>query len=213
MGKPLKSFIKKAKLKLSPNVPAHMKTILSVEGQISAREAALLHDLASKADAGVILEVGSFRGRSTVALALGSKSGGNLPVYAVDPHEAFTGALGKEFGPQDRIAFFKNILKANVGDTVRLINLPSEQVSTSWRRPIGLLWLDGDHTYEAVRKDFDCWKAHIEPGGIVAFHDTEKPDDGPSRVIEEAIASEEYEEVTRIDKTGVLRKRKSIATT
>jgi predicted O-methyltransferase YrrM len=207
MGRPLKSILKNAKLRLSPYVPPHLKVILSIEGQISAREAALLHDLAAKTDSGVILEIGSYRGRSTVALALGTRSGENLPVYAIDPHEPFTGALGKEFGPQDRIAFFKNILRGKVADIVRLVNLPSNEVAKSWNRPIGLLWLDGDHTYEAVRGDFDSWEPHVLKGGCVVFHDAEHPDDGPSRVIMEALESGRFEEAGKVDKTGVIRKR------
>ncbi len=34
-----------------------------------------------------------------------------------------------------------------------------------------LLFIDGDHTYEGVKKDFDMYSPLVKKGGIVAFHD------------------------------------------
>jgi predicted O-methyltransferase YrrM len=39
--------------------------------------------------------------------------------------------------------------------------------------PIDLLFIDADHYYAGVKKDFDLWSPHVRPGGFVVFHDIE----------------------------------------
>ncbi|WP_239404649.1 class I SAM-dependent methyltransferase [Frankia sp. Cj3] len=37
--------------------------------------------------------------------------------------------------------------------------------------PIDLLFIDGDHTYEGVRQDYEMYSPLVRPGGVIAFHD------------------------------------------
>ena len=190
----------------SPSVPKHLKKILSVEGQISPSECLLLFHLASKVSSGCIVEIGSYRGRSTVALALGSLASSGAPVYAIEPHEPFQGVLGGNFGPKDRNEFFKNILRTGVSEIVRLVNLSSEVVSKGWNKEIALLWIDGDHRYEAVKRDFDCWEPFVFQGGLIVFHDSINLTLGPSKVISAAISSKRCKTIRQVDTTTVLEK-------
>jgi len=177
---------------------------LTIEGMISDAEAAALMELAGAVPPGAcIVEVGSYRGRSTAALALGA---GGAPVYAVEPHEAFEGVLGGKFGPADRRAFFENLLYAGVVEKVRLVNLSSEVVCGGWTRPIGLLWIDGDHTAEGVRRDFEAWEPFLQPGGVVAFHDALDPEGGPARQVERLRGDGGYEPVAAVDALVALRR-------
>jgi len=192
--------------RLDPRIPKYIRKIMSVEGSINPREAGILYLLASKVMKGVIVEIGSFRGRSTVALSLGSKAGKKVPVYAIEPHEEFKGVLGGEFGPKDRISFFKNMLKNDVCDIVRLVNLDSETASKGWNKKIGLLWIDGDHRYKAVKNDYKCWENHLVPGGILAFHDADDPNLGPMKVVQELIRTKKFEKVLSKERIMALKK-------
>jgi len=203
----LKKTVRNYLRKIDFRLPRHLRVVMSVKGGIDISEAELLHELARKVSLpNCIVEIGSYRGRSTIALALGAMAGEMAPVYAIDPHEEFMGVLGGKFGPQDRKVFFANMLKAKVAEIVRLINLPSEMVVPGWNKPVGLLWIDGDHRYEAVKVDFWGWEPFIVPGGLIALHDSLEPDLGPSRVIQEALASGRFRKVNQVKLTTVLEK-------
>ena len=38
-------------------------------------------------------------------------------------------------------------------------------------RKLDLLLIDGDHTFEGVKSDFELYSGFIRPGGVIAFHD------------------------------------------
>jgi predicted O-methyltransferase YrrM len=184
--------------------PAQVRRALSIEGMISDTEAIALMELASEVPSGsCIVEVGSYRGRSASALALGANG---APVYAIEPHESFEGIYGGQFGPADRRAFFENLLKVGVVEKVRLVNLSSEVACQGWTHPIGLLWIDGDHTVEGVRRDFESWAPFLQPGGVVAFHDANDPDGGPAKLIEELCAGGSYERCAEVHRIVALRR-------
>jgi predicted O-methyltransferase YrrM len=181
-----------------------IETVMCVQGSVSEAEAGELMRLASEVPPDAcIVEVGSHRGRSTAALALGANG---APVYAIEPHELFEGMYGATFGPEDRRAFFENMLRVGVVEDVRLVNLSSEVVSKGWTRPIGLLWIDGDHTVEGVWRDFRAWEPHLQPGGMVAFHDALDPAGGPAQVIESLLA-DSFEHVATADRLVALRRQ------
>jgi len=180
--------------------------MMSVEGQILREEAVLLYKLASRVRDGAIVEIGSFRGKSTTALALGSRAGSSVPVFAIEPHEEFVGVLGGRFGAADRSVFFRNMLQAECLDIVRLVNLGAEIVARCWDQPIGLLFIDGDHRYESVKRDFEGFAPWVNQRGLIAFHDSNVD---PGRVIREALTTGDYDQVLEVGSITVLLKTSS----
>lgn len=43
------------------------------------------------------------------------------------------------------------------------------EVVKNWNKPIGVLFIDGDHT--KAGEDFEAWEKFVVPGGIILFHD------------------------------------------
>src|SRR4051812_26267900 len=76
---------------------AEMSELLAgIDGWLHPAEAAVLHHLATEAarlGAGPIVEIGSWQGRSTVALATAARVWG-VPVVAIDPHLSGDGVDG-----------------------------------------------------------------------------------------------------------------------
>lgn len=190
-------------------LPRDLRRVALTEGMTTIGEARLLYELAREVKSGCILEVGSYRGRSTVALALGAMRGAGTAVYALEPHEHFVGVNGREFGPEDRAAFFRAMLHSSCYQVVRLVNLSSEVVAAGWQTPIGLLWIDGDHSYHAVKRDLECWEPHLLEDGLVALDDSVNPDLGPAQVIAELTAELGFEVAKRVEKITVLRRTSS----
>ena len=143
-----------------------------VAGWLADVEAALLYFQAKKCNANrVIAEIGSWKGKSTVFLAKGSKAGQRVRVYAIDPHEGEV--------PDQRLGgiptldeFQKNIANAHVDDIVVPIVKTSEEAANDVFEPCGLVFVDGSHEPHFVRQDFALWYPKLVEGGTMAFYDT-----------------------------------------
>jgi predicted O-methyltransferase YrrM len=175
-----------------------------VEGWMSPEEWELLRSLAAGVSEGCIVEIGSYRGLSTLALSQGAAD--DVPVYAIDPHETFVAVGGAHFGPEDREAFYRNMLRHDGVRKVRPVNLPSGVVAPGWRLPIALLFIDGDHTYEGARQDFDGFAPHLTDTAVVVFDDTNPPYTGPREVVDEVLAAGGFRLVEEVGKVTVVAK-------
>ncbi len=158
-------------------------TVAQVIGAITPAEGKFLYQMGADGPAGgVIVEIGSFQGKSTIFLASGSKRKRREKVYAIDPHRG-SKVIGKKFSGPTYKTFLENLKKTQVRDWVVAIKKFSFEASSSWRRPIRLLFIDGNHTYAAVRRDILEWEPWVVPGGIIALHDALNPAEGVSRAI------------------------------
>lgn len=178
-----------------------------VEGWIPLPDAELLRRLAQRSPADIV-EIGCYRGRSTIALCLGASEAepGGFLVYSIDPHRRATGVYGGKFGPEDREAYYRNMLGSGLARQAALINLPSELVGPIWGSPVGLLFIDGDHRYEAVRRDVEVWRPHLLAEGVIVLDDASDVKGGPFRVVRELLESGAFETVEIVGKMHALRK-------
>jgi predicted O-methyltransferase YrrM len=173
----------------------------SIGGWVDLPQGEALFEAAASAASGCIVEVGSYRGRCTLALCAGSSVGAKRPVYAIDPHEEAAGTLGGRFGFKDRAAFFNNFAPTPLVQHVRLLNATSTVVAKGWEKPVSLLVIDGDHRYAAVHADFAAWEPHLVAGATVAFDNCNLP--GPKRESEALVAAGTLNFVRRIGDLGI----------
>lgn len=170
--------------------------IHAVPGHLTDREARHLAMLTAFAKGdGDLLEIGSFMGKSTVLLSLAAgRAQGNPRIVAVDPltQPAETDP-GVEGNLPSRDTFYANLIKAGVEKDVEFHEMLSGDLAQQWSRPLRMLWIDGDHTYEGVLSDFENFAPHLIPGGIIAMHDVMHGFIGPDRVfLEKILASDNF---------------------
>lgn len=125
-----------------------------------------------------VVEIGSYEGRSTVALALAVRDAGGGRVHAIDPH-----------GPgSDRYeVFLDNLRRAGVAELVEPLRTTSRDAR--WRfedRSVDVLFVDGSHEYEVVSRDLFDWTSALADGAIAAFNDPFWP--GVNRALRERVA-------------------------
>lgn len=147
-----------------------------IDGWMTSGQAAALLDAASRCPAGgTIVEIGSFRGRSTIVLASGSRP--DVEVIAIDPH------AGNDRGPQeiegydaeaadDHAVFEANLKGAGVRDRVRHLRAFSDDALADVEGEIDVLYIDGAHRYGPARADIRSWGSRVDDGGAMLIHDS-----------------------------------------
>lgn len=155
---------------------AALDAVDGVEGWLSADQVMRLADAAAACrPGGTIVEIGSFRGRSTIVLAVASSPG--VAVVAIDPH------AGNDRGPQeisgfgdaaadDRSVFTANLAAAGVTDRVRHVAEFSSAALGEVDGPIDVLFVDGAHRYRPARDDIRQWGDRLADGGTLLVHDS-----------------------------------------
>ena len=121
-----------------------------------------------------VVEVGSFKGKSTAYLAAGAKDGAGAHVWAVDPWDLPGNVYGKHGynAPVVRETFERQLRSLRLWARVTAVRSFSADAAAAWDGPpIGLLFIDGDHTERAVRADLAAWSPHLAPSHVVAFDD------------------------------------------
>jgi predicted O-methyltransferase YrrM len=121
--------------------------------------------------------------RPAAVLEIGTNNGGTLFLFcrAADPTATvisvdLPGGLFGSGYPLLKVPYFRAF--GSRRQRVVLLRLDShaprtlERVRRALRgRPLDFLFIDGDHTYDGVRQDFETYGPLVRPGGLIAFHD------------------------------------------
>jgi predicted O-methyltransferase YrrM len=175
-----------------------------VEGWFTADEAALLVRCATAAPrdaAGGVVELGSYRGRSTVAIALAiQRSGKPIRMTAIDPHADY--AFGD--GSNTYQSLIGTLADNGVEALVDVISARS--VDVEFDKPLSMVFIDALHDESSVRADYRHVAPHLLPGGLILFHDYTDGFPGVVNVVNDLLLSGSYELVGFVDSLISLRR-------
>lgn len=116
-----------------------------------------------------IVELGVDYGYSSFVFANALLSlGKNGKVYGVD---LFQGDIHTGF--RNTHEFVCEQIVTHDLNTMNIIQGEFSQIADTWNLPIQILHIDGLHTYDAVKHDFECWERFVTTDGITLFHDVE----------------------------------------
>jgi hypothetical protein len=172
-----------------------------------------------------IVEIGSFCGLSTNLLGYYKRRAGlSNPLFSCDKWE-FEGASESVLGENTAIThrqyrdfvkdtFLRNVKMFSGNDLPHTIESLSDEFFAAWRGaravedvfgrkvtlggPIGFCYIDGNHTYEAAKRDFENCDEFLERGGFVLFDDSADGSDWEvCRVVAEVKQRDDYELIVK----------------
>jgi predicted O-methyltransferase YrrM len=154
---------------------AALSLVEEVDGWLTDAQARRLWEAARAVRApGRVVEIGSFRGRSTIVLATAADEG--VELVAIDPHggndrgpQEITPDAGR--GQEDYETFHANLRRAGVDERVRHVRAFSDAALTDVSGEIDMLYVDGAHRYAPARADIERWGERVAPGGTMLIHD------------------------------------------
>jgi MMP 1-O-methyltransferase len=160
-----------------------VETVEALPGWLLDADALKLYELAH-ASVGPILEIGTYRGKSTILMAIALRDAGREgPIVSLDvDSEGLEAARAEaaERGLADRIALVRGTVEA-------LMRSRPEFAPT-------LVFLDGDHSRRGVARDLRALEAGAPQGALLLFHDFNdrrnadpgEPDYGVTQAVDES---------------------------
>jgi len=116
------------------------------------------------------VEIGTALG--VAAMRIAGKLDPRGKLYCIDPFE--------EHNPVAKICT-RQLRRSGLSDRVVFIRGFSGQVAHQIPKECDFMFVDGDHSFDGLKTDWDIVQHCLTPGGIVCFHDTTIPREEPDR--------------------------------
>jgi predicted O-methyltransferase YrrM len=155
----------------------------STAGFMPPAEGYALYTAATRVPAGgLICEIGTYCGKSTLYLAAAARQVA-AQVVTVDHHRGSEEhqpgwqyhdpvLVDPRVGRLDTLPSLRHTLAAaGVEDVVTAVVGRSEVVGRWWTTPVSMLFLDGGHTHEQAQADYESWARHLVSAGLLVIHD------------------------------------------
>jgi predicted O-methyltransferase YrrM len=163
-------------------------------------EAAYIFALARSLPGVTVAEIGRSKGGSTLLLAVAVAVDEDSHVWSYDLHVKPTA------GKQSDAELLAVLDRYDLADRVTLV-VGDSRVAEAPPQACDLVLIDGDHSYEGARADYERWRRLVRPGGHMLFHDAVElgelsvAHEGVARLISEI---EREGELVRSGGTGTL---------
>ncbi len=154
------------------------------------------------------VEIGVYEGVTSCVIAKSLVEGGLL--YAVDPFPA--GRLGIRYG---KVVARSLLRREGVLGRVVFVQMLSWEAVAKLEGGFDFVFVDGDHSWEGIERDWRDWAGRVRPGGHIALHDTSVPPHdssvaglGSHRYFQEHVRVDpRFERIDGVDSLNVLRRR------
>jgi cephalosporin hydroxylase len=176
-----------------PRIPFHIfgsyfrfltqghRKVFSVFTHLTYEERLFLYKTALRLKRGdSIVEIGSYLGASSCFLAAAASDTGSK-VYCVDTWKND----GMTEGPKDTYSAFRANTR-RYHEVIVPLRMKSEEAGSEFNTPVGMLFLDGDHNYEAVSADLRIWLPKMKAYAWLVLHDSGWAE-GVQRAIQEMV--------------------------
>ena len=150
-------------------------------------------------------EIGIFEGVNSARISLVLSEGGKL--YSIDPF--FKGRLGISY---EKLIAHLHVKRTGNYPNVNWLRGSSHECASFVPDDLDFLFIDGDHSYEGISKDWEEYSCKIKLNGLVLLHDSFAAENsralGSHRFFEEVISKDErFEFVERVDSMAVIRRK------
>ena len=178
--------------------------VAPVPGWLNSWEGEALSALArQQAPRGPVVEIGCYRGRSTLCLGHGVQSAFEGHLWSVDLFED-TYTFEDCPSPLPSEDALRQLLRSrSLEDTVTVVRGDSRADETAAAVPgdIALLFVDGDHVYDTLVAEWNIWGPKLSAGAVVAFHDYDNivVGDGVSRFCD-GVIRDQFDGITVCDR-------------
>jgi predicted O-methyltransferase YrrM len=175
---------------------------------MTVRQTAYLFGLVRRLAARTAIEIGRYKGGSTLTIAAAMKLGGGGRLWSVD-----VGEKEARLRSEGRRSYDQQIadMCRRFGFDVELIAGDSRTVQID-SGPVDLVFIDGDHSYEGVRSDFERFGRRVRVDGAVLFDDAfdeqlfRTHSDTVGRLVQEIRAEGGFELVKVVDRMAHLKR-------
>ena len=127
-----------------------------------------------------IINIGVYKGKSVGYLSAGAAEG--VSVFGIDPWDMPGNQTGRfrYANPATRAACLLNIRRmidfgVMKGESVFVEQDFSTKAAEIWDKPVGLVFIDGDHGYDSVLNDGLAWFPYVVKKGKLILDDYDTP--------------------------------------